>query len=522
MQGFFQTVRFKIIAALSTAALLTLAVGLFGLSGIGSLSASLRNTYNDNIVPVHQITEARAAMLNLRLTMWRTIAKRDASLAKAAPAHIARVEKMWSEYYPAGVTAPEERAIADKLDPNLRNYLVNIRKEVTLLEQGDFDGASAYQTREVTPVGEVITPLFGELVDNNLEQARDNDVRGRERSGRLTWVATALICAAIVLSVAAAFYLLNAIGGPLAQSVAMANDIAQGRLGIGGQAAVGSVKGEFGLLLDAMHRMSDQLAGTVRGIRDASEAVSVAAGEIASGNMDLSTRTEQQASSLEETAASMTELTQTVTQNADNARQASQLAVQARDMTGNSSSEVESMVKTIGNISQSSAKIADITGLIDGIAFQTNILALNAAVEAARAGEQGRGFAVVAGEVRALAQRSSSAAREIKELIESSAGMVEQGAQQAVRVGASMEDVRQAIGKVTDIIGEIATASGEQSQGIEQVSQAISQIDSVTQQNAALVEESAAAAQSLQEQAGRMKERVAFFQVGGGQRVLGV
>ena len=522
MQGFFHTVRFKIIAALSTAALLTLAVGLFGLSGIGSLAASLRNTYNDNIVPVHQITEARAGVLNIRLSMWRTVARRDASLVKGVPAHIGYVEKQWGEYFTTGITSPDERAIAEKLDPNLRTYLVNVRKEVAMLEQGDFDGAMAYQRREVTPVGETIMPLFGDLVENNLVQARNNDALGRERSARLTWIATALICAAVVLSAVAAFYLLGAIGGPLAQSVAMANDIAQGQLGTGGQGAAGSVKGEFGLLLDAMRRMSGQLAGTVRGIRDASEAVSVAAGEIASGNMDLSTRTEQQASSLEETAASMTELTQTVTQNADNARQASQLAVQARDMTGNSSREVASMVQTIGNISQSSAKIADITGLIDGIAFQTNILALNAAVEAARAGEQGRGFAVVAGVVRALAQRSSSAAREIKELIESSAGMVEQGAQQAVRVGASMEDVRQAIGKVTDIIGEIATASGEQSQGIEQVSQAISQIDSATQQNAALVEESAAAAQSLQEQAARMKERVAFFQAGGGQRMLGI
>ena len=279
---------------------------------------------------------------------------------------------------------------------------------------------------------------------------------------------------------------------------------------------------EVGMLARAVHQANLNMRSLVKDVELRVQAVGGSAAGLFQGSADLAGRTESQASTLEQTAASMEELASAVKQNADNAQQAAELAQSAAALATQGGEAVGRVVQTMDGIVASSRRIADITGVIDGISFQTNLLALNAAVEAARAGTQGRGFAVVAGEVRALAQRSSSAAREIKELIESSAGMVEQGAQQAVRVGASMEDVRQAIGKVTDIIGEIATASGEQSQGIEQVSQAISQIDSATQQNAALVEESAAAAQSLQEQAARMKERVAFFQVGGGQRMLGI
>jgi methyl-accepting chemotaxis protein len=262
-----------------------------------------------------------------------------------------------------------------------------------------------------------------------------------------------------------------------------------------------------------MRKMRDQLTAAIRQIHGCTDNITIGSSEIAGGNTDLSARTEEQAASLEETASSMTELTETVKQNADNARQANALATRTSEMADAGNDAVQGMVQTIGQISGSSNKISEITGVIEGIAFQTNILALNAAVEAARAGEQGRGFAVVASEVRSLAQRSAGAAKEIKELIGSSVAIIQSGAQQAADVGMTMDEVKRAIKQVSDIVGEIAAASEEQSRGIEQVNQAIMQMDAVTQQNASLVEEAAAAAQSLEEQAGGLKNAVAVFKI---------
>ncbi|MDF3834495.1 methyl-accepting chemotaxis protein, partial [Cupriavidus basilensis] len=281
------------------------------------------------------------------------------------------------------------------------------------------------------------------------------------------------------------------------------------------RAPVGSMD-EIGRTATAFNRLLERVAGALREVRHSTESVGVAARQIAAGNTDLSARTEQQAASLEETASSMEQLTTTVRQNADNARQASGLASNAADVAEHGSSAVQQMVQTMGAISASSNRIAEITSLIEGIAFQTNILALNAAVEAARAGEQGRGFAVVAGEVRSLAQRSSSAAKEIKDLIESSVDTVRTGSAQAEGAGKTMDEVRQAVKRVSDIIGEIAAASDEQSAGIEQVNQAVGQMDEVTQQNAALVEEAAAAAQSLDDQAGKLRDTVSTFRLAAG------
>jgi len=270
---------------------------------------------------------------------------------------------------------------------------------------------------------------------------------------------------------------------------------------------------EIGRTSVAFNKLMARVAEVIGEVRLSSDSVSVASKEIAAGNIDLSARTEEQAASLEETAASMEELTSTVKQNTDNARQASVLAVDASQIADKGHGVVEMMVGTMSQISASSAKIAEITSLIEGIAFQTNILALNAAVEAARAGEQGRGFAVVASEVRSLAQRSSSAAKEIKELIESSVSTIQHGSSQAEQVGKTTAEVQLAVKRVSDIIGEIASASDEQGRGIEQVNQAVSQMDEVTQQNAALVEEAAAAAQSLEVQAVKMNEMVSVFTV---------
>jgi methyl-accepting chemotaxis protein len=261
--------------------------------------------------------------------------------------------------------------------------------------------------------------------------------------------------------------------------------------------------------------MNDSLVAIVAQVRSGTETIATASSEISAGNLDLSSRTEQQAGSLGTTAATVEELTGTVRQNADNARQANQLSIAASGVATEGGAVVSQVVQTMGAINDASKKIVDIIGVIDGIAFQTNILALNAAVEAARAGEQGRGFAVVAGEVRTLAQRSAAAAKEIKALIVDSVDKVDSGTRLVDQAGTTMEQVVNSIRKVTDIMAEITSASAEQSAGIEQVNQAIATMDASTQHNAALVEESAAAANALQDQAARLAELVSVFNIGG-------
>ncbi|MCC7703866.1 MCP four helix bundle domain-containing protein [Janthinobacterium sp. GW460P] len=275
---------------------------------------------------------------------------------------------------------------------------------------------------------------------------------------------------------------------------------------------------EVGRTATAFNKFLERIVGVIATVRASADTVSVAAAQISAGNADLSVRTEQQASSLEETASSLEELTSAVRQNTDNARQANTLAVSASDVARKGGAVVAQVVGTMGSINESAKKIADIIGVIDGIAFQTNILALNAAVEAARAGEQGRGFAVVATEVRNLAQRSAAAAKEIKGLIEDSVDKVNTGSALVDQAGATMEEIVASIRRVTDIMGDIANASHEQSAGIEQVNQAISQMDQVTQQNAALVEEAAAAASSLQDRAVELVDVVAVFRLRGDAR----
>ena len=299
------------------------------------------------------------------------------------------------------------------------------------------------------------------------------------------------------------------LGGEPAYASAIASRIAGGDLTV----AVDLRQGDSNSMLFAMKTMRDSLASIVGQVRSGTDTIASASSQIASGNLDLSARTEEQASSLEETASSMEELTSTVKQNADNARQANQLASSASEVAGRGGAVVSQVVDTMASINASSKKIVDIIGVIDGIAFQTNILALNAAVEAARAGEQGRGFAVVASEVRTLAQRSAAAAKEIKQLIGDSVSKVDAGAKLVDHAGATMEEIVASVRSVTDIMGEITAASQEQTVGIEQINMAVSQMDQVTQQNASLVEEAAAAAESLQEQAAKLAQVVSVFKL---------
>jgi methyl-accepting chemotaxis protein len=315
---------------------------------------------------------------------------------------------------------------------------------------------------------------------------------------------------AVLLGAALAWWLTRSITAPLRQAVALANAVARGDLSIRVDA---NARDEAGELMAALNTMNDNLNTLVTQVRSGADSISTAAIEVAAGNLDLSSRTEQQAGSLEESASALEQLTGTVRNNADNARLGSELAASASGVAVRGGAVVGQVVSTMGEIDASARKIVDIISVIDGIAFQTNILALNAAVEAARAGEQGRGFAVVAGEVRTLAQRSATAAREIKGLIDTSVEKVGNGTRLVGEAGATMQEVVASVRRVTDIMTEISASSREQSIGIEQVNGAIAQMDQVTQQNAALVEEAAAATGSMQEQAHSLAQAVSVFKL---------
>jgi methyl-accepting chemotaxis protein len=360
-------------------------------------------------------------------------------------------------------------------------------------------------------VNDMTAPLEAHRDYNmSLGNAGANDAREIDSTAQTLEIGVGIVVLGIVLAMG--LMIARSITVPVGRALGFAHTMADGDLTR--RIDVAS-KDEIGQLANALNSMADSLQDVVSRVRVGSQAVSTATAQIAAGNLDLSARTEEQAASLQETASSMEQLTSTVRHNADSAQQGLTLSQQASHIAQQGSAEVAGVIGTMSEIRNSSSKIADITGIIDGIAFQTNILALNAAVEAARAGEMGRGFAVVASEVRSLAQRSSSAAKEIKDVIEQSVHIVGEGSVMVEKAGATMEQISRAVSQVSGIIGEIAAASNEQSRGIEQINTAVTQMDEVTQQNAALVEEAAAASQSLDEQGRQLLQTVAFFRVDG-------
>jgi methyl-accepting chemotaxis protein len=406
---------------------------------------------------------------------------------------------------------PEERKVFDKIG-DLRKAFWATREEVNKLKQaGDVEGANKAFSSGFEPASAAYLGAVQELVDMQRAQLDASALHTTELRSQTSMLLTICTALSLILGALLAWFLARSITHPLRRAETMARSIAD--MDLTGEPQTSYAKDETGRLLHAIDTMRTALQGSLQQVHGVVMNVSTASTQIASGNQDLSSRTEEQASSLEETAASMEELTSTVKQNADNARQANQLAVSASEVAVKGGSVVSQVVDTMGSINASSRKIVDIIGVIDGIAFQTNILALNAAVEAARAGEQGRGFAVVASEVRSLAQRSAAAAKEIKTLIGDSVGKVEEGSKQVAEAGKTMEEIVDSVKRVTDIMGEITAASQEQTSGIEQINQAVSQMDQVTQQNAALVEEASAAAQSLQEQAGSLLQVVRVFKL---------
>jgi methyl-accepting chemotaxis protein len=414
------------------------------------------------------------------------------------------------------ITSDAGKQLMGRIKEARAAYVASFTKTTKLLEDNKREEAIAVMHGETLPALDVLLSPIKELVEREKRFVEDGGEEARQNiaSARIWMIATGL--AGLLLSIGFAWLITRSITRPLNAAVKIAQTVAAGDLT---SRIEETSTDETGQLLHALRGMNESLVRIVSEVRTGTATIATASSQIASGNLDLSSRTEEQASSLEETASSMEELTSTVKQNADNARQANLLAVSASEVAVKGGAIVSSVVETMGSINESARKIVDIIGVIDGIAFQTNILALNAAVEAARAGEQGRGFAVVASEVRNLAQRSAAAAKEIKTLIGDSVDKVDAGSKLVDQAGATMGEIVAGIRHVTDIMGEITAASHEQSDGIEQINQAIGQMDEVTQQNAALVEQAAAAAGSLQEQAGNLMNAVSIFKLNGMQTV---
>ncbi|EXU76109.1 methyl-accepting chemotaxis protein [Erwinia mallotivora] len=454
-----------------------------------------------------------AALLSARVTLSRAGTRaalgkpRDQviSLMTKAQEDLNAADKAYKEFDAIAVSTPEAQQLKQAMKAEYDNYSREPAQLIAYLQNNQLQDFLDSPTQGKQDRFQVQYNLWMVYIDQMREHASRAGESFYTQSKVIFIVA---VVTSLLVTLAGIIWVRKAVIGPLAMMRRHFERIAAGNLG-GHIDASG--RNELSQLFGSLQSMQTSLAGTVSAVRDGSHEMHTGIREMASGNNDLSARTEQQAASLAETAASMEQLTATVSGNADNARQASQLAKDASTTAHKGGALTGRVVTTMNEIAASSKKIGDITGVIDGIAFQTNILALNAAVEAARAGEQGRGFAVVAGEVRSLAQRSAQAAREIKGLIEESVGRVQQGSTLVASAGETMEEIVQSVTRVNDIMGEIASASDEQRRGIEQVALAVSQMDQVTQQNAALVEQAAAATEALEAQADHLTQAVKKF-----------
>jgi len=503
---------FAFVVVLSMSVLL----GGFGVVNLAKVNNDSRDLADKWMPGVGHTTRMRAAILEFREFEVKHARAEDASYMAEYEDKMQETLKVVTDqldgYEKLVVDAEEQKQLA-AFKKSWEGYLV-INKNVIALSRANNqkdareigDGAAKMSSDDSISALDRLTAF-------NFEGGKQAAAQADQTYKNARMVILGLLIGAVLIGALVALFitrdLLRTLGGEPGHAAQIASSIAEGNLAV----AIDTRVNDNSSLMFAMKTMRDSLSKVVGEVRQGTDTIATASAQIAAGNMDLSSRTEQQASSLEETASSMAELTGTVKQNADNARQANQLAVTASGVAVSGGKAVSQVVNTMSAINTSSKKIVDIIGVIDGIAFQTNILALNAAVEAARAGEQGRGFAVVAAEVRNLAQRSAAAAKEIKTLIGDSVDKVEEGSKQVAEAGKTMDEIVGSVKRVTDIMAEITAASQEQTQGIEQINQAITQMDQVTQQNAALVEEAAAAASSLQEQASGLSQVVSIFKL---------
>lgn len=507
------TIKLRLTFVIGLLSLLLIGVGSMGLYGISQSNDAFKSVYEDRAIPLADLALVLDRMQRTRLNAVMAANLGDIEVAKQRIIMTAErdseINNAWQKYVLTTLT-PEEKILSDTFAQVWKVYVESRNRSLSFAVAGNFEAAVENATGDATPKFDNAHTTMFSLIELQRSVAATEYAQAQSSYESIFMIAVVTMSLGVLLACFIGLMMIRAIVGPLNEAVTVANAVAAGDLT--SRIEVNSTN-ETGRLLQALKQMNDNLIDLVGKVRAGTDSITTASGEIAAGNADLSQRTEEQASSLEETAASMEELTSTVRQNAENARQANQLATGASDVAVKGGAVVGQVVETMSSINASSKKIVDIISVIDGIAFQTNILALNAAVEAARAGEQGRGFAVVATEVRTLAQRSAAAAKEIKELISDSVSKVQDGSRLVDEAGATMDEIVNAVKRVTDIMAEIAAASQEQSSGIEQVNQAVTQMDEVTQQNAALVEEAAAAAESMQEQALALTQAVTVFKL---------
>lgn len=426
----------------------------------------------------------------------------------AAETRIKQSQDGFNAYMSRAVKTPADDALDNELNARYTAYINGLQPMLKFAKNGMFEAIINHENEQAKQLDAAYNHVLLKAIELRTERARllSEQAYQRTRLGMMFMIGAFTL--ALVLTLMTFMVLRRTVIQPLQQSASRIERIAAGDLTMADEP---TGRSEIGRLSHHLQQMQHALQQTVGAVRQGAEEIYRGTSEITAGNTDLSSRTEQQAAAIEQTAASMEQLTATVKQNADNAHHASKLAEDASGKASRGGQMVSGVVQTMGNISTSSKKISEITAVINSIAFQTNILALNAAVEAARAGEQGRGFAVVASEVRTLASRSAQAAKEIEGLIGASVSLIEQGSEEVIAAGSTMNEIVDAVKRVTDIMLDIAAASDEQSRGIVQVSQAISEMDRVTQQNASLVEEASAAAASLEEQAARLTQAVDAF-----------
>ncbi|WP_042880752.1 methyl-accepting chemotaxis protein [Cupriavidus necator] len=503
--------------AMGMLSLLLLLVGGVGLHGISESNNSLKETYSNQLASTAALSDAMLATTRMRLALDRNVMLGEQDDPKVnvdrSKVFVEASEAAWKRYTSLSQN-DQEKALAAELGKQRQAFM---EQGVLPLQAAALAGNQEEAVRlakKVLPdLTRSMSAVHEKLQKFQMEAGQANFDAAQASYQRIRVLAVALIVLGLVVAALCTFTLNRAIVTPVQEALAVFERIARGDL----TSRITSIsKNEIGRMMHALAAMQASLSDIVAEVRTGADSIASATQQISTGNLDLSQRTEEQASSLEQTAASMEELTTVVRQNADNARQAGVLANEASQIALKGGDVVGRVVDTMNEINGASRKVVEIISVIEGIAFQTNILALNAAVEAARAGEQGRGFAVVAGEVRSLAQRSASAAKEIEALIGESGQRVESGTRLVAEAGQTMGEIVQAVRRVTDIMNEIGAASLEQTTGIEQVNQAVNQMDEVTQQNAALVEEAAAAAGALEEQAQKLKNVVSVFTLGAG------